>query len=400
MRTSCSARRLKAARVKKLAAVAVLGAAALAARHYFAIRDAMAAVAVDLRSPIVPFTSVSFNERTLPVIRLLFSLRTRSGPGVSVTEHYVGDPAVRVLVTAPVKRDAAAPALLWIHGGGMIVGTPQFQAMGSGRAARELGAVVVSPDYRLAPEHRFPAGLDDCMVTLRWMRSHAEELGIDPDRIAVVGASAGGGLSAAVAQRSYDERIPLRAQALVYPMLDDRTVLIEDNAGRGRFGWTPASNRFGWTAYLGREPRMSDAPEYAAPARRTDLTGLPPAWIGVGELDLFYDENVDYAEKLKACGVACELVTVPGMYHGADGVTPKAPVLQDFHRGLLDHLRTYLLSSERPPCPRFGRLSVIGPTRTCYRPARSADWWPFLNFARDSKVGRVASVTAPPLAVG
>jgi acetyl esterase/lipase len=328
--------------VKKLAAVAVLGAAALAARHYFAMRDAMVAVAVDLRSPIVPFTSVSFNKRTLPVIRLLFSLRTRSGPGVSVAERYVGDPAVRVLVTTPVERDAAAPALLWIHGGGMIVGTPQFEAMGSGRAARELGAVVVSPDYRLAPEHRFPAGLDDCMVTLRWMRSHAEELGIDPDRIAVVGASAGGGLCAAVAQRSYDERIPLRAQGLVYPMLDDRTVLLEDNAGRGRFGWTPASNRFGWTAYLGREPRMSDAPEYAAPARRTDLTGLPPAWVGVGELDLFYDENVDYAEKLKACGVPCELVTVPGMYHGADGVTPKAPVLQDFHRSLLEHLRTYL----------------------------------------------------------
>jgi acetyl esterase/lipase len=213
--------------VKKLAAVAVLGAAALAARHYFAMRDAMVAVAVDLRSPIVPFTSVSFNKRTLPVIRLLFSLRTRSGPGVSVAERYVGDPAVRVLVTTPVERDAAAPALLWIHGGGMIVGTPQFEAMGSGRAARELGAVVVSPDYRLAPEHRFPAGLDDCMVTLRWMRSHAEELGIDPDRIAVVGASAGGGLCAAVAQRSYDERIPLRAQGLVYPMLDDRTVLLD-----------------------------------------------------------------------------------------------------------------------------------------------------------------------------
>ena len=106
--------------------------------------------------------------------------------------------------------------------------------------------------------------------------------------------------AAAVAQRSHDEGIPLRAQVLVYPMLDDRTALREDHAGRGRFLWTPSSNRFGWTAYLGREPRMSDAPEYAAPARRADLTGLPPAWVGVGELDLFYDEDVDYAERLKS----------------------------------------------------------------------------------------------------
>jgi acetyl esterase/lipase len=328
--------------VKKLAAVAVLGLAAVAARRYTEARDGIADVALELRSPLVPLTSISVNKRTLPFVRFLVSLPMRSGPGVSVTERYIGDPAVRVLVTTPVERDAAAPGLLWIHGGGMVVGTPEFEAAGSGRAARELGAVVVSPDYRLAPEHEFPAGLDDCMTALRWMRSHADELGIDPDRIAVVGASAGGGLSAAIAQRSYDEGIPLRAQGLVYPMLDDRTVLREDNAGRGRFGWTPASNRFGWTAYLGREPRMSDAPEYAAPARRTDLTGLPPAWIGVGDLDLFYDEDVDYAERLRGSGVACELVTVLGMYHGADGVTPKAPVLQDLHRSLLEHLRTYL----------------------------------------------------------
>ena len=106
------------------------------------------------------------------------------------------------------------------------------------------------------------------MAALRWMRDNADELGIDPDRIAVTGSSAGGGLSAAVAQRAHDEGIALRAQALVYPMIDDRTALRDDHGGRGRFLWTHASNRFGWTAYLGREPRMSDAPEYAAPARR------------------------------------------------------------------------------------------------------------------------------------
>jgi acetyl esterase/lipase len=130
--------------VKRLAAVAILGAAAFAARRYLTMRDAMSAVAADLRSPILPFTSVPFTERTLPVIRFLFSLRTRSGRGVTVTERYVGEPPIRVLVTTPVEREAAGPALLWIHGGGMIVGTPQFEALASGRFARHLGAVVVS----------------------------------------------------------------------------------------------------------------------------------------------------------------------------------------------------------------------------------------------------------------
>ena len=301
----------------------------------------MAKVAPDLRSPVLPFVPATQRARLLPLIRLQSRIRTRSGRGVTVSERDVGEPAVRVLITTPTEGQPPRPAVLWIHGGGYIVGSPQFEAFGTGRLARDLGVVTVSPDYRLAPEHPFPAALDDCMATLRWMRANADELGIDPDRIAVIGASAGGGLSAAVAQRSLDEDIPLRAQVLVYPMLDDRTVLREDHAGRGRFRWTPSSNRFG-TCYLGREPRMSDAPEYAAPARRTDLAGLPPAWIGVGELDLFYDEDVDYAERLRASGVPCTLVTIPGMYHGADAFAPKALSLKDFHSGLQAHLRSYL----------------------------------------------------------
>ena len=179
------------------------------------------------------------------------------------------------------------------------------------------------------------------MATLKWMAKHADELGIDPDRIAVYGASAGGGLAAAIAQRSFDEGIALRAQALGYPMLDDRTALRDDHAGRGELTWSPSSNRFAWTAYLGREPRLSDAPEYAAPARRADVAGLAPAWIGVGELDLFYEECVAYAERLTAAGVPCELVTVPGMYHGADQHRPESVVnarLSRQHGGALPHL--------------------------------------------------------------
>lgn len=144
-----------------------------------------------------------------------------------------------------------------------------------------------------------------------------------------------------MAQRAHDEGITLRAQVLVYPMLDDRSAL-RDHGVRGRFLWTPGSNRFGWASYLGREPRESDAPEYAAPARREDLSGLAPAWVGVGDLDLLYDESIDYARRLQAAGVPCELVTVPGMYHGADGLAMKAPAMREFRRSSLDHLRMHL----------------------------------------------------------
>jgi len=171
-----------------------------------------------------------------------------------------------------------------------------MEAFGTGRLARDLGVVTVSPDYRLAPEHPFPAALDDCMTTLEWMRAHADELGIDQDRIAVMGASAGGGLAAAVAQRSHDEGIPLRAQVLVYPMIDDRTALRDDHAGRGAFCGHRRTIGSGGRRISVTSRGCRTHPSTRRPARRTDLTGLPPAWVGVGELDVFYDEDVDYAE--------------------------------------------------------------------------------------------------------
>jgi len=329
-------------RGKRFAAVVGLTLVAAVVRSHLKVREAVARVAPELRTPLLHLVATPLTAKKLRAFRLIFKVRTKPGRGVSVTERYIGEPSVRTVVFTPVYRDVPSPAVLWIHGGGYVVGTPEFEAAGTGRLVSDLGAVAVSPDYRLAPEHPFPAGLDDCMAVLRWMLSNADELGIDPTRVAVVGASAGGGLAAAVAQRCHDEGIALRAQVLVYPMLDDRCTLRDDHRGQGRFAWTPESNTFGWTAYLGRPPRVSDAPEYAAPARRIDLSGLAPAWVGVGTLDVFHDEDVDYAARLKESGVPCELVTVEGMYHGADGMKPKAPSMREFRASLLEHLRKYL----------------------------------------------------------
>jgi len=317
--------------------VAVVAAATWMLRRHLSAREALAAVPAELRSPLLPLFTADTTERNYRRTRLLTRVSTPTGAGVTVTRRRIAGRAV--LVMTPTNRGPAG--LLYIHGGGMVVGSPQSEAVSAAGLARELGALVVSPDYRLAPEDPFPAGLDDCMSTLHWMRDNAGELGIDPERISVTGSSAGGGLSAAVAQRAHDEGIVLRAQALVYPMIDDRTVL-RDADGRGAFLWTPGSNRFGWTAYLGRPPRMSDAPEYAAPARREDLSGLAPAWVGVGGLDLFYEESVDYAERLRAAGVECELVTVPGMYHAADGLARRNPAMQAFRHSVTEFLRSHL----------------------------------------------------------
>jgi acetyl esterase/lipase len=288
------------------------------------------------------------SRRVMALVRRAVVRRGPGVPGVVLADRLVPAevaeghaPRVR-LYERPERHDRSG-ALLWIHGGGMVMGAPEQDDRWLSALARDLGILVVSVDYRLAPEHPYPAGLDDCMAALRWVHGAAGELGIDPDRVAVGGASAGGGLAAAVALRARDDGgPPLCFQLLNYPMLDDRTVLRVDHGGTGAYVWTPASNRFGWSAYLGSPPQEHDDRVYAAPARATDLSGLPPAWIGVGQLDLFHAEDVDYARRLTSAGVVCELVEVPGMYHGADELVPKAARMRAYRQSMVDALRVAL----------------------------------------------------------
>lgn len=239
----------------------------------------------------------------------------------------------------PPWRHKPGGAVLWLHGGGLIAGKPELEQITAHTIANELGVLVLNARYRLAPEHPFPAASDDVFAALRWLHDNAADLGIDPDRIAVAGESAGAGLAAAVAQRAYDEGLPVAFQALVYPMLDDRTALATDHEGRGAVIWTPPSNRFAWTAYLGHPPSEDPPPPYAAAGRREDLRGLAPAWIGVGDRDLFYAEDIAYAGRLADAGVPVDVLVEPGMYHGADELASHVPRMRAFREAMREALR-------------------------------------------------------------
>lgn len=300
---------------------------------------------VDLKTAGRFFPTFTMTPRSTRIIRWLTALLpgVRASKGVTVEDVHVPGPkqapAVRVRVYRASHVRAPAPALLWIHGGGYVIGRPEMDDELCVDFARELGIVVVSVDYRLAPEHPFPAPLEDCYAALHWVFSNAEALGIVRERIGIGGASAGGGLAAALAQLAHERREHrLVMQVLVYPMLDDRTTARVDIEDKHLRGWNQPSNVFGWQSYLGQAPNGPDAPKHAVPARCEDLSGLPPAWIGVGTCDLFHDEDLAYAERLKAAHVPCEFVVVPGAFHGFDRI-PGAAVAKEFRRAYSDAIR-------------------------------------------------------------
>jgi acetyl esterase/lipase len=313
-------------------------------------------VAPELLPVLEVLPDQEFNERSLPAIRAGTALGPGATPGPGTTsapprgqppltpaqqtvtcERRLvpgppGAPDVRVLAYTPSGKNTSTgrPAYLHMHGGGFVIGTPEINDAANRSIASQLNCVIVSVDYRLAPETRFPGALEDCYTAFRWLVAQADQLGVDRSRIAIGGESAGAGHAAALAIHLRDHggaRICL--QLLDSPMLDDRT---GSTAGPhpycGEFIWTANSNRFGWASLLGVAPGGADVPPGAVPARVADLTGLPPAFITVGALDLFLEEDLEYARRLIRAGVPTELHVIPGAFHGFGAAGGSAPQVE------------------------------------------------------------------------
>jgi acetyl esterase/lipase len=264
-------------------------------------------------------------------------------PDVPFAEHHIpraDGPDVGVYVVN-ARPGAKGPGIFHMHGGGFTASTAAGGLPAVQELARELGVPIVTVEYRLAPETIWSGSLDDNYAALLWTVAHADALGIDPARIALMGESAGGGHAAllALAARDRGEVAPA-FQCLVYPMIDDRSGTTRQVPEHiGWFGWNPAANLFGWRSFLGCEPGGEDVPHEAVPSRCPDLIGLPPTWIGCGALDLFVEEDIDFAQRLICAGVPAELLIVPGAFHGFDSFAPGAAISRRFRTAKVAALR-------------------------------------------------------------
>lgn len=264
-------------------------------------------------------------------------VQERTVPGAA------GAPAVTVYVIN-ARKGAARGAILHTHGGGYVLGQARNELRFLQELARDLDCVVVSVEYRLAPQTRFDGSLEDNYAALSWLHRSAEELGVRPDRIALLGESAGGGHAALLAIAARDRKqTPVAFQALIYPMLDDRTgssVSAPDHVGKVL--WDAEANRYGWRSFLGAEPGGRDVPAAGVPARSTSLQGLPPTFIAVGGVDLFVDEDIAYARRLIQAGVPTELHVYPGAYHAFDRIAPQTAIARRFTADKMSALRRAL----------------------------------------------------------
>ena len=306
----------------------------------------------DLQAAVKMSPSLHYSSKSLWLIRLLISLipapkapKDASIKNIKI-DNKEGNAKIRLRIYQPANHTSGTPVLIWMHGGGYIIGKPEMEDALCIQFVRELGISIVSVDYRLAPKHPFPAGLDDCYSALMWAKQNSEVFGFDENRIAVGGTSAGGGLAAALAQLAYDRKeVALVFQCLTYPMLDDRTVLRTDIDDSNSPTWSQKNNRFGWESYLGKEYGAKELPVYAVPARRENLSGLPPAWIGVGTLDVFCEEDKAYAQRIKEAGIECDLNIVEGAFHGFDAFDQKLSIVQEFRKSQIATLRKHLVGS-------------------------------------------------------
>ena len=283
---------------------------------------------------------------------------------VNVTERVIpgpaGAPELEITVLTPRDRgsDPGLPGLYNIHGGGMIVGHRYWETGRLLDLVLELGVVGVNVEYRLAPEDPYPAGVEDCYAGLVWMAEQAEELGVDPNRIVVMGGSAGGGFSAAVALMARDRRGPkIAGQLLLCPMIDNTNSTVSSRQYTGLGTWTRETNELAWNCVLGTDLADSvRAPDYAAASRAEDLSGLPPAFIEVGAAELFRDEDVDYASRIWATGGQAELHVWGGGCHGFDMFAPGSEISRAALASRSNWLRRIL-----------GLDSILGPDEDGHR---------------------------------
>ena len=296
------------------------------------------------------FPTLSLTNETLaPTRTALNDMMTQMAamvpefPDVEMGERQVPGPKdapeVRVLVYRPKNTTGLIPAILWIHGGGYVLGSADQADATAKTIVSSVGCAVVAVDYRLAPETPHPGPVEDCYAALKWLYTNTTDLGIDPKRIAIGGDSAGGGLTAALAILTRDRgEVPLAYQLLIYPMLDDRTVTHPDpHPHTGEYIWTHELNHFGWSSLLGHAPGAAEVSPYAAPARVDKLEGLAPAYIAVGTLDLFLEEDMEYARRLIRAGVSTELHIYPGAFH-AFPMAATSQVAQAYNRDYLNAL--------------------------------------------------------------
>ncbi|MEV8510287.1 alpha/beta hydrolase [Actinoplanes sp. NPDC051475] len=258
-------------------------------------------------------------ERRAAVEAMLGAIEVPENPDVVKEDRTVpgpqGEPDISVRIYRPRHAATALPGIFFIHGGGMILGNVAGEDPTATLLCDQVGAVVVSVEYRLAPENPHPAPAEDCYAGLQWTAAHAAELGIDPDRLAIYGGSAGGGLTIAAAMMARDRGGPaVRFMMPIYPMIDDRNETASSREITDVGIWDRDGNVEAWAWYLGGKP----ADRYAAPSRAEDLAGLPPAFIDVGTVDLFRDEDIAFAQRLMAAGVPTELHVHPGSYHAAE----------------------------------------------------------------------------------
>jgi acetyl esterase/lipase len=302
--------------------------------------------AVQMRELTAQFTPMS-DERLALRRGLITSLRQPPLSHIAFDERRIAglarQPDVSVLVVH-AKPDAFGPGILHLHGGGFNAGSARSSLPHVQELAAALDVTIVSVDYRLAPETRHTGSRADIYAALLWLHTHGKEIGVDPARIALLGESAGGGHAALLAVAARDRGdVPVMFQALIYPMLDDRTGASREVPPHlGAFGWNADNNRFGWRCFLGQEPGTDAVPTSAVPARLADLAGLPPAFIGVGALDLFAEESLAFAGRLIGAGVPTEAVLVPGAFHGFDMLCRNAAASKRFTAAKLGALRRAL----------------------------------------------------------